>query len=73
MNYFFVGAAAGLITGLLLAPKTGEESRRMVKERFSSLRDNAMRRARTDGGAERESLERGTVNRCVNRDQAAAT
>jgi gas vesicle protein len=49
MNYLFV-AVAGLIAGLLLAPKTGEESRGMVKERFSSLRDKMMRKGNTNGG-----------------------
>jgi gas vesicle protein len=58
MNYILVGAAAGLITGLLLTPKTGEESRRMVKERFSSVRDRAMRKVSTNGGRpEGESVE----------------
>ena len=34
-----LAAAAGLIAGLLLAPRTGKENREMLKERFSSLRD----------------------------------
>ena len=55
---FFVGVAAGLITALLLAPKTGQESRRIFKERFSSVRDRAMRRINTNGGSsEGEGLE----------------
>jgi gas vesicle protein len=49
MTYLFV-AVAGLIAGLLLAPKPGEEARGMVKERFSSLRDRLMRKGSTDGG-----------------------
>ena len=49
-SMFFVGAAAGLFAGLLLAPKPGEESRGMVKERFSSLRDALMRKGSTNGG-----------------------
>jgi gas vesicle protein len=49
MIYLFVGVA-GLIAGLLLAPRTGEESRGMVKERFSSLRDTLMRKGSTNGG-----------------------
>jgi gas vesicle protein len=57
-SMFFVGAAAGLIAGLLLAPKPGEESRGMVKKRFSSLRDKVIRRGSTNGaGLEEESLE----------------
>jgi gas vesicle protein len=49
MIYLFV-AAAGLIAGLLLAPKPGEETRGMVKERVSSLRDKMMRKGSTNGG-----------------------
>jgi gas vesicle protein len=49
MIYLFV-AAAGLIAGLLLAPKPGEETCGMVKERFSSLRDKVMRKGSTNGG-----------------------
>jgi gas vesicle protein len=49
MTYLFV-AAAGLIAGLLLAPKPGEETRVMVKERFSSLRDTLIRKGSTNGG-----------------------
>jgi hypothetical protein len=57
-NMFFVGTAAGLIAGLLLAPKPGKESRGMVKERFSSVRDKVMRRGSTNGAvSEEESLE----------------
>jgi gas vesicle protein len=57
-SMFFVGAAAGLVAGLLLAPKPGEESRGMVKERFSSLREKVMRRGSTNSaGVEEESLE----------------
>jgi gas vesicle protein len=57
-SMFFVGTAAGLIAGLLLAPKPGEESRGMVKEHFSSVRDKVMRRGSTNGaGLEEGSLE----------------
>jgi hypothetical protein len=57
MIYLFV-AAAGLIAGLLLAPKPGEETRGMVKERFNSLRDKVMKKESTNGtGLEEEGLE----------------
>jgi gas vesicle protein len=57
MIHLFV-AAAGLITGLLLAPKPGEETRMMVKERFNSLRDKMMKKEGTNGtGLEEEGLE----------------
>jgi hypothetical protein len=57
-SMFFVGAAAGLFAGLLLAPKPGEESRGMVKECFSLLRNKVMRRESINGaGLEEGSLE----------------
>ena len=57
MIYLFVGVA-GLIAGLLLAPKPGKENREMFKERFSSVRDKLMRRGNNNGGGlEEESLE----------------
>jgi gas vesicle protein len=53
MNALLV-AAAGLIAGLLLAPKTWGENREMLKEWFSSLRDTLMRKESTNGGGSGE-------------------
>jgi gas vesicle protein len=68
MNRLLVGAMAGLIAGLLLAPQTGQRTREMFKERFSSFRDTSMGRESmkegwtggTNDGATEKSLE-GTV------------
>lgn len=55
---FLAGAATGLIAGLLLTPKTGKETRGMVKERFGSVREKIVRRGSTDGGElKEESVE----------------
>jgi gas vesicle protein len=48
MNTLLV-AAAGLIAGLLLAPRTGKENRELLKERLSSLRETLMRTESTKG------------------------
>jgi gas vesicle protein len=64
MNYFFVGAVTGLIADLLLAPKPGIESRGMVKERFSSVRDALMRKGSTNG----EGFEEGGLESIVRAD-----
>jgi gas vesicle protein len=53
MNTLLV-AAAGLIAGLLLAPRTGKENREMLKERFSSLRETLMGKESTNGGGSGE-------------------
>ena len=63
-SMFFVGTAAGLIAGLLLAPKPGEESRGMLKERFSSVSDKVMRRESTNGAG----LEEGSLENAVRAD-----
>jgi gas vesicle protein len=57
MNTLLV-AAAGLIAGLLLAPRTGKENRELLKERFSSLRETLMRKESPNGeGSGEEGLE----------------
>jgi hypothetical protein len=68
-SMFLVGAATGLIAGLLFAPQTGKKIREMFKERLSSHRDASMGRESmhegwtggTNDGATEESLE-GTVH-----------
>jgi gas vesicle protein len=65
MNKLFVGAIAGLVTGLLFAPQTGKKIREMFKERLSSHRDASMGRESmhegwtggTNDGATEKSLE----------------
>jgi hypothetical protein len=67
-NMFFVGAAAGLIAGLLFAPLIGKQAREMFKARFNAFRtDPAGRESMLEGwtggtndGATEKSLE-GTV------------
>jgi gas vesicle protein len=48
MIYLVVGAA-GLLIGLLIAPKAGEETRERVKERFNMYKDRLMRKETTNG------------------------
>jgi gas vesicle protein len=60
MNTLLVGAMTGLIAGLLFAPQTGEKTREIFKERFSSFRDASKRRGSTNDGGTEKSLE-GTV------------
>jgi len=36
-----VGALAGLVVGFMYAPRSGSETRRIVKEKASTLRDGA--------------------------------
>jgi gas vesicle protein len=55
MIYLVVGAA-GLLIGLLIAPKTGEETRERVKERFNMYKDRFMRKATTNGAGGDEGV-----------------
>lgn len=42
---FLIGIGAGTVIGALLAPKKGEELRRMLKEKAKMARDKAMKQA----------------------------
>jgi gas vesicle protein len=55
MMYLIVGAA-GLLIGLLIAPKTGEETRERVKERFNLYKDRLMRKETTNGAGGDEGI-----------------
>jgi len=39
LPYFFLGIGVGLAVGMLFAPKSGEETRAMLKERADDSRD----------------------------------
>jgi gas vesicle protein len=56
MNVILV-AAAGLIAGLFLAPKTGKENRERVKEQFNMYKDRLMRKGTTNGSGTEEGIE----------------
>jgi gas vesicle protein len=69
VNRLLVGAATGLIAGLLFAPQSGKNTREFFKERFSFVRDASMSMESTkegwtggtNDGATEKSLE-GTVH-----------
>lgn len=42
-----IGAAAGIIAGILTAPKSGKETRADIKEKAVDLKDEAVKRAST--------------------------
>jgi len=57
---FLGGAVAGVLGGLLLAPKSGEESRRMVKGYARRAEEEALAKAREGRVALDEAIECGT-------------
>jgi gas vesicle protein len=56
-----IGATAGAVAGLLLAPQSGSETREAIKERAAELKGRAVEEARRlgekVGGAVREKAE----------------
>lgn len=42
---FIIGAAFGALAGLLLAPKSGEKTRRDLKQKSAALKDQAVEQA----------------------------
>ncbi|GEM_PF-4984265 len=43
---FIVGAVVGAILGLFLAPQSGEETRRIVKEKLENIKEQASETAK---------------------------
>ena len=70
-GYFLAGMGIGAVIALLFAPRSGEETREYIKEKYEGTRDEARRRVRelrdrAEGyaekgkefvGRQRESLE----------------
>jgi gas vesicle protein len=46
---YLIAGAAGLLIGLLIAPKTGEETRERMKEQFTMYKDRLMRKETANG------------------------
>lgn len=56
---FLGGAAAGVVAGLLLAPKSGEETRRGLKGYARRAEEEALEKAKEARAALDETIERG--------------
>lgn len=56
---FLGGAVAGVVAGLLLAPKSGEETRRDLKRYARRAEEEVLERAREARAALDETIERG--------------
>lgn len=54
-----VGLAAGVIAGMLTAPKSGRETREDIKQRANDLKQKANDTAEQVGGKTEEYIERG--------------
>ena len=56
---FFGGAVAGLVAGLLLAPKSGEETRQALKGYAKRAEEEVLEKAKEARAALDETIERG--------------
>ena len=59
LGWFFVGAALGVAIGVLLAPKSGSETRRYLADRAGSGRDAMSDMGRTMAERGKEYYEKG--------------
>jgi gas vesicle protein len=57
---FIGGALVGAIAGLLLAPKSGQETRRAIKDYADKTEEEIVERAKEARAALDETIERGT-------------
>jgi gas vesicle protein len=57
---FLGGAIAGTIAGILFAPKSGEETRRAIKDYADKTEEEIVERAKEARAALDETIERGT-------------
>lgn len=72
LSYFFLGMGIGVAVGILFAPKSGEETRKYLRERADEGRDYVKRRSgdiRTQAGG---IVEKGKQTVSRQKDQLSA-
>ena len=70
--YFVLGAAIGAATALLLAPRSGVETRKLIMSKAREGADVVTSRAKTVAGKTSEYVERGKEVLQQQRDQISA-
>lgn len=65
LSYFFLGLGVGVAVGLLFAPKSGEETREIIRSKASEGKDYLRRRGEEWKESATELVERGrtAINR----------
>jgi gas vesicle protein len=58
-GYFLAGLGVGAIVALLFAPRSGEETREYLRERYEDTRDTTKRKARELRERTEELVEKG--------------
>jgi gas vesicle protein len=59
VGYFLVGASMGAVVVLLLAPKTGEETRKLIAKKAGEGKDYVVARGKEFRGQADELVEKG--------------
>jgi gas vesicle protein len=72
LPYFFLGVGVGLAVGLLFAPKSGEETRNLLKGRADEGKDFVKRKSGEIRETASDFIERGREAVIRQREQVAA-
>ena len=59
VGYFLAGASMGAVVALLLAPKTGEQTRKLIAKKAEEGKDYVASKGRELGGQAEELVEKG--------------
>ena len=71
-SYFFLGMGIGVAVGILFAPKTGEETRRLLREKADEGKDYIKKRGDDLIDSAGEIVDRGKTVVSRQKDQLAA-
>jgi gas vesicle protein len=72
LSYFFLGMGIGVAIGILFAPKSGEETRRLIKEKADEGKGYVKRRSEEARESASELVERGKEAVGRQKDQLSA-
>ena len=72
LSYFFLGMGIGVAIGVLFAPKSGEETRRLIREKADEGRDYVKQRSDDVKGSASELVDRGKDAVSRQKDQLSA-
>ena len=72
LSYFCLGLGIGVAVGILFAPKTGEETRQLLKSKADEGKDYLIRQSEELKGSAADALERSRAAFLRQKEQLAA-
>ena len=72
LGYFFLGMGVGVAVGLLFAPKSGEETRRLIRDRASDSGDYIKRQGTELKSSASDLLDKGKDTLAKHRESIAS-